>query len=72
MDKLKVKIKSSSRRKYRIKGDEIAFEQLEDKIRTTILQEQFDRTVKAARNAGMSKLTRTEINSIVRDIRSGA
>lgn len=72
MEALKVRIKSSSKKKYKIKGKEIDFELLEAKVRTVLFQEQFDRTAQAAKSSGLSKMTKKEIDTIINEVRKGA
>lgn len=72
MEALKVRIKSAARKKYEIEGNEIDFELLEKKIRIALRQEQLDRTVKAAKEAGLSKMTNKQINQIIKEVRKGA
>jgi|GEM_PF-1945941 len=72
MEAIKVKIKTASKKKYEILGNEIDFDLLENKIRNEIMREQFDRTVEAAKKAGLSKMTNKEINTIIKKVRKGA
>ena len=72
MEALKVKIKPAAKKKYEIEGNEIDFELLEKKIRIALRQEQLDRTVQAAKEAGLSKMTNKQINQIIKEVRKGA
>lgn len=72
MEALKVRIKSSSKKKYKIRGKEIDFEILEAKVRTVLFQEQFDRTTQAAKRSGLSKTSKKQIDAIINEVRKGA
>ena len=72
MSELKVKINLATKRKYRIKGDTMNFEELEKLIRLSILREKLARVSGLAKKSGLSKVTSKEIDQIIRTTRQRA
>lgn len=72
MSELRVKIKLSTKRKYRITNDSMNFEELERLIRLSILQEKIERVSNIAKKAGLSRMTSKEIDQIVKSTRQRA
>lgn len=72
MSELRVKIKLSTKRKYRIINDSMNFEELERLIRLSILQEKIERVSSIAKKTGLSKMTSKEIDQIVKSTRQRA
>lgn len=72
MNQIKVKVNPLIRKKYNLKGNEINFIELEEKIKLSIARDRLDRLVKTAKETGLSKMTNKEINEVIKDARKNA
>jgi hypothetical protein len=72
MSELIVTISPAIKKKYRIAGKKINFNELEEKIQLAAARDRLDRIVKAAKEAGLSKMTNKEINQIIKEARENA
>lgn len=72
MSELIVSISPAIKKKYRISGNRIKFNELEEKIRLAKARERLDRVVKIAKETGLSKMTNKEINQIIKEVRKNA
>ncbi|MBI1766939.1 MAG: hypothetical protein HY015_07195 [Bacteroidetes bacterium] len=72
MSELIVNISPTIKKKYRISGNRINFNELEEKIRLANARDRLDRVVKIAKETGLSKMTNKEINQIIKRVRENA
>jgi len=72
MSELIVNISPTIKKKYRISGNRINFNELEEKIRLANARDRLDRVVKIAKETGLSKMTNKEINQIIKKVRENA
>jgi len=72
MSELIVNISPTIKKKYRISGNRINFNELEEKIRLANARDRLDRVVKIAKETGLSKMTNKEINQIIKKSRENA
>ncbi len=72
MSELIVNISPTIKKKYRISGNRIDFDELEEKIRLATARDRLDRVVKIAKETGLSKMTNKEINQIIKEVRANA